>query len=173
MNSQRITLIVFAGFVMLSSAQCQRRAERSVSTENNKTAVYRLVEEAWNRGNMAVANELLSPDYILHIPAREESVNREGYKQAISMYRTALSDFHLAIEEMIAENDRVVVRWTISGKHKGPYMGIAPTDKLVVLTGMSIRRIADGKIAEEWVVSDTLGLMQQMGAIPALGEGGR
>ncbi len=169
MNSKKIMLVLFGGFVMLSSSQCQRGCERSASTEENKTVVYQLIDDAWNKGNVSVIDGLLSPDYVLHIPTRQGTIDREGYKEAIRVYRTAFPEMLLSIKEMIVVEDKVVVRWMISGAHKGPYMGVAPTDKHVTLTGMSIRRLEEGKIAEEWVVSDMLGLMQQMGAIPAPG----
>ena len=171
MNSKKIIVVVLAGFVILSAFQCQRISERSLSTEEDKTVVYRLVDEAWNKGNVGIIDALLCPDYVLHIPSRQETVDREGYKQAIHMYRTAFPDVLFSIQETITEEDKVVIRWTITGTHKGPYMGVAPTDKRVTLTGISIRRFEEGKIAEEWVVSDMLGLMQQMGIIPAVGPG--
>jgi len=173
MNSRKIVLAVFAGCVLLSSCRCQRNSERLDSADENRRVVRRVVDEAWNSGNVAVIDELLSPDYVLHIPSREEGVDREGYRVAINMYRAALSEFRLAIDEMIVNEDRVITRWTISGTHRGPYMGLTPTDKPITLAGISIRRIEGGKIAEEWVASDMLGLMQQMGAVPVPGQGGQ
>lgn len=141
-------------------------------SEENKALVRRIVEEAWNKGNLAVVDELLSPDYVLHIPLPGEAPGRKGYEQAVSMHRTAFTDFRLMIEDMVAEGDKVVIRWTIRGTHKGEYMGIAPTSKEVTYTGISIRRFEGGKIAEEWLELDTLGLMQQMGVVPPPGQGG-
>ncbi|MFQ6059407.1 MAG: ester cyclase [Anaerolineae bacterium] len=146
------------------------RKENSMATEENKALVRRLIEEAWNKGNLAVIDELLSPDYVLHFAAPGATPDREGYKQAVSMHHTAFADFRLTIEDMVAEGDKVVIRWTIRGTHKGEYIGIAATGKEVTMTGISIRRIEGGKIMEEWLESDMLGLMQQMGVVPSPGQ---
>ncbi len=141
-------------------------------SQENKALVRRLIEEAWNEGKLAVIDELLSPDYVLHIPFPGAASDREGYKQAVAMHHTAFAGFRLMIEDTVAEGDKVVIRWTIRGTHKGEYMGIAPTGKPVTYTGISIRRIEGGKIVEEWLELDMLGLMQQMGVVPPPGPGG-
>jgi steroid delta-isomerase-like uncharacterized protein len=138
-------------------------------SEENKTLVRRLIEEAWNEGNLAVVDELLSPDYILHVAAPGVP-DREGYKQVVSMYHTAFPDLRFTIEDTVAEGDKVVIRLTIRGTHKGEYMGIAPTGKQVAMTAIAIRRIEGGRIVEEWVETDRLGLMQQMGVVPPPGQ---
>ena len=137
-----------------------------MTTAANKTLVRRLIEEAWNRGNLAVINELVSPDYILHIDAPGPP-GREGYKQAVEMHRAAWSDFRLTIEDLVAEGDKVAMRGTLRGVHEGEYMGIPPTGKQATWGAISIRRIEGGKIAEEWVELDMLGLMQQLGVVPS------
>jgi len=170
MNAGKIILVVFAGFVMLTSVQChqfQNKEECPMLTEDNKTLVQRLIEDAWNKGDITVIDELLSPDYILHIAAPGAKQNREGYKEAVSMYHKAFSDFHFTIEDMVAHGDKVVIRCKLIGTQKGEFMGRAPTGKKVTLTAISIRRIEDGKIVEEWVVSDMMGMMQQLGAAPS------
>jgi predicted ester cyclase len=88
------------------------------------------------------------------------------------MYQNALSNLNFTIEDILAERDRVVIRWKICGKHTGEYMGIAATGQDVMVTGIAIRRFEDGKIIEEWVEMDRLGLMQQLkaGPISALTE---
>ena len=138
-------------------------------SEESKALVRRLIEEAWNKGNLAVVDELLSPDYVLHIDAPGAS-DREGYKQAVIMHRTAFSDFYFTIEDMIAEGDKVVLRATLRGTHTGDFMGIGPTGKPVTYTAISIRRLEAGRIVEEWVETDMLGLMQQMGVVPPPGQ---
>ena len=142
-----------------------------MSVEENKALIRRLIEEAWNKGNLAVIDELLSPDYVLHIAA-PGTPDREGYKQAVNMYRTDWSDFRLTVEDMVAEGDKVAMRGTLRGTHKGEHMGIAPTGKELTLTAIAIRRFEGGKIVEEWVETDMLGLMQQMGVVPPPGQGG-
>ena len=140
-----------------------------MSTEENKALVRRLIEEAWNEGNLATIDEILSPDYVLHIDAPGPP-GREGYKQDVTMHRTAFPDLRFTIEDMVAEGDKVVLRATLRGTHKGEYIGIAPTGKQITLTAISIRRIEGGQIAEEWVELDMLGLMQQLGVVPPPGQ---
>jgi len=138
----------------------------TMSLEENKAMVHRIIEEAWNKGNLAVIDEFLSPDYVLHISSPGPALDKEGYKQAVNMHRTAFADFSLTIEDIIAEENKVVIRWTIRGTHKGEYMGVAPTGKQVTVTGTSIRRIEGGKTLEEWIEIDMLGLMRQFGVFP-------
>ena len=136
-------------------------------SESNKTLLRRDAEEVWNQGNLDAVDELFATDVILHEAPPGVSPGAKGVKQLIAGYRAALPDFHLTIEDLIAEGDRVVNRWSMTGTHKGELMGIPPTGKKVTSTGISIVRIADGKIAEIWGASDQLGLMQQLGAIPS------
>lgn len=140
-------------------------------SEENKALVRRVIEEAWNKGNLAVIDELLSPDYAVEV-ASPGSPGREGYRQAVTMFRAAFPDLRFSIADMVAEGDKVVVRATIRGTHKGEYLGIGPTGKQVTLTAISIRRLQGGKIVEEWVEADMMGLMQQMGVVPPPGQGG-
>jgi len=86
------------------------------------------------------------------------------------MYRTAFPDVHFTIEDQIAEGDRVVTRWTARGTHQGPLVGIPPTSKQVTMSGIAIYRLVDGKIVEQWGVNDMLGLLQQLGVVPILGQ---
>ncbi|NOZ60448.1 MAG: ester cyclase [Calditrichaeota bacterium] len=156
---------LLALFMMLASFHCQKKEDTSNSTEENKAAVRRLIDEAWNKGNLAVIDEILSPNYILHIDAPGAN-DREGYKQAISMYRTAMPDFQFTIDDMIAEGNKVVIRCTMTGTQKGELMGSSPTGKKLTMTAISIRYFENGKVIEEWVETNMLGFMQQMGIIP-------
>jgi len=94
----------------------------------------------------------------------------DAYKQFLSMYLTASPDLHFTIEDQMAEGDKVVTRYTAGGTHLGPFMGIPPTGKQVTATGMSIIRVANGKIVEEWANGDDLGLLQQLGVNPMPGQ---
>ena len=91
----------------------------------------------------------------------------EGAKETAKMYRNAFPDVQLSIEDQVAEGDKVVTRWIGSGTHQGEMMGIAPTGNQVRVDGMTISRIEDGKIVEEWEIYDALGMMQQLEAIPS------
>ena len=142
-----------------------------MSTEENKAIVRRVYEEAINRGNMAVVDELVSPDYVAHDPGFPQPVRGpEGLKQYFLVFRTAFPDLHLTIEDIIAEGDTVVVRHTARGTHQGDLMGMPPTGKQETVTGIAIHRLVNGKFVESWVNAGSLGLMQQLGVIPSMGQ---
>jgi steroid delta-isomerase-like uncharacterized protein len=139
-----------------------------MSTEQNKTLVRRYWEEVWNKGNLAVVDELIATDFDGHPLPGEPDFGRgpAGQKQLVGMYRTAFPDLRMTIEDMTAEGDRVVVRWTARGSQTGEMMGIPATGKHTTVTGMFMGRVAAGKIAEGWGNFDALGMMQQLGVIP-------
>jgi steroid delta-isomerase-like uncharacterized protein len=140
-------------------------------TEANKALARRFYEEGWNQGNLAVFDELLASNHVLHDPGFPELIRGpEGFKQYYATYRTAFPGNQLTVEDYLAEGDTVVSRWTGRGTHKGDLMGIAPTGKQVTVTGISIQRIANGKIVEEWSNYDMLGMLQQLGVAPMPGQ---
>jgi len=110
--------------------------------------------------------EVYTHTIVMHEPD-EDVRGIEGMKQFVSMIRSALPDLRITLEEDIAEGDKVVSRWRAQGTHQGELMGIAPTGNEVAITGITIHRIEDGKIVEEWENWDALGLMQQIGAVPS------
>jgi steroid delta-isomerase-like uncharacterized protein len=116
-------------------------------------------------------DELFAADFVDHNPA-VLSHDLEGTKQLFSMYLDAFPDVQITVDDLIAEGDRVAARFTGQGTHKGPFMGLPPTGKPFTLTAIDILRIVDGKIVEHWGEADTLGLLQQLGAIPAPGQPG-
>ena len=136
-----------------------------MSTEENK-AVTRRGIETLNQRNWAEHYELIAPDFVLHAASRTIQ-GIEAYKQFVSMYLTGLPDVHFTIEDMFGEGDRVAVRYTYRGTHKGDFMGIPPTGKQVAGTGIGIARVANGMFLEEWINSD---LMQQLGVTPTPGQ---
>ncbi len=135
-------------------------------SEENKALVRRYFEEIWDKGNLELIDELFTTNFVRHGPSATEGEVRglEGFKGVVSMYRTAFPDLRVPIEDLIAEGDRVVTRWTARGTHQGELMGIAPTGNQATVTGIIVDRISGGKIEEEWVDYDTLHLMQQIGA---------
>ena len=134
-----------------------------MSTEENKALARRWMEEIWGKGNVAAVDELFAPDFVFHYAPPEVAPDREAYKQTVTMLCAAFPG-PVTIEDMVAEEDKVAVRWTWRGTHTGEFWGIAPTRKQVTMTGISIIRIVGGKIVEEWGESDNLGFMQQLGA---------
>ena len=140
-----------------------------MSTEENKANVRRVIEEVFNKGNLAAADELVATNYIYHGPIGMEFKGPEGLKQLISMFRTAFPDLHITIEEMVAEGDKVVLRYTARGTHKGELMGIAPTGKQVTVPGANIAHFEGGKQVEVWCTMDLLGMMQQLDVVPPMG----
>ena len=137
----------------------------------NKAIVRRFFEEAVNKGNMTVVDELIAQNYIEHKGPVGPPSGIEGFKQFIAMVATAFPDLQVTIEDLIAEGDKVVARVTVRGTHKGTLMGnIPPTGKHAVWTGIDIFQIANGKIVGRWNQRDLLGLMQQLGVIAATGQ---
>lgn len=138
-----------------------------MSTQENKAIVRRINEEVWEKGNLAAVDEIFAAQYVDHNPLPEMTPDREGLKQSVTMMRAAFPDLHTRTEDLVAEGDKVVNRWTASGTHKGEFMGIAPTGKQVTVAGIQICRIVAGKVVEDWTEVDMLGMMQQLGVIPS------
>lgn len=136
--------------------------------EANKQASRKILEQVFGAGKYEVADELLQANAIGHDPALPEPAKGpEGLKEAARGYRDAFPDLRMTVEQAIAEGDLVTIRWTARGTHKGELFGIPPTGKQATVTGITIDRYAGGKIAESWTNWDTLGLLQQIGAVPA------
>jgi steroid delta-isomerase-like uncharacterized protein len=142
-----------------------------MSTEDNKALMRRFYEEVVNKKNLAAIDDFLAPNFVNH-SASQLGLTGGGIqevKQLMSMTMAAFPDLHYAIEDLIAEGDKVVARLTISGTHQGVFMGIPPTGKHVTVTDIELFRIANGKAVENWVQPDFLGLLQQLGVVPAMG----
>jgi steroid delta-isomerase-like uncharacterized protein len=149
-------------------------ATDATSASEIETAVRTLIEEAWNKGNLAPIDDLVAPGTVDHDPARPPDLpqGREGLKQAISMYRAAFPDLRIDIEELFVYGDRVVWRWRSEGTHAGEFQGLLPTNRHGEVTGISIARFQDGKVVETWSQWDNLGLLQQLGVAPGPGSRG-
>jgi steroid delta-isomerase-like uncharacterized protein len=137
-------------------------------SEQNKMLVRRVLEEVWNRGNFAVVDELIARDYVGH--SSIETRGAQGYKQFFVAQRKAFPDIQYTVEDQVAEGDRVVTRWKARGTHRGELMGIPPTGKQGAVTGITIFRIVGGNVVECWTNVDELGMLQQLGVIPAPGS---
>ena len=132
-------------------------------SEKHIAMALRIYEEIWNQGKLDVADELFDASYVSHGLGVDLPPGPEGFKQFVSMYRSAFPDARFTIEDQIVEGDKVVTRWTAHGTHKGELMGISATGKQVVATGISINQFVEGKVVEAWSNWDGLGMMQQLG----------
>ena len=139
-----------------------------MSTEDNKALMRRFLEEVFNKQNPAAIDEFIAPNHVDHTLPPFLPTTPEGTKRAIDMFLTAFPDMHLTVEDMIAEGDKVVTRYTSRGTQKGAFMGIPPTGKQMTVSSIIIARFADGKIVEEWGLDDQVGMLQQLGLIPIL-----
>jgi steroid delta-isomerase-like uncharacterized protein len=136
-------------------------------SEENK-AIARREVEMFSTGDFSIADEIYSEDYVAYDPTKPEPIRGiEGAKEEVAGYRAAFSDLTLTIEQQVAEGEYVVTRWTARGTHDGDLAGIAPTGVSSATGGISITRIVDGKIVEDYTEWDALGLMTQLGAVPA------
>jgi steroid delta-isomerase-like uncharacterized protein len=132
--------------------------------ESNKKIVHRFMDECWNNGSMETLSELVSPrcrhnDPVFpHMPAGTQSLQRH-----IQNSRRAFPDMKFTVTDTIAEGNEVVVHWTVSGTHKGEFLGVPPTDRAARVAGTSIFRIEDGHIVEEWANWNLMSLMEQLG----------
>ena len=161
-------------FTLISSSSCTvtnsaQRVTAAPRTETMKALVRRFYEEAWNRGEMAVIEELFAPQYTRHNPGAEPAIaNHEDQRKSAGAQRTMFPDFTLHIDYMIAEGDRVAARWTIRGSNTGPRGKNPPTGKSVKYSGINIFRFENGKVVELWNHRDDLSLMRQLDGAPAV-----
>jgi len=138
-----------------------------MSAEKNKALIRRLAQ-ALNTRNWTVLDELLAPNFVNHNPASGEKPGLKGHKEAVISIINAFPDLKFIIKDMIAEGDKVAIRATFSGTHRGEFMGIPPTNKWATVQEIGIVRIVNGKVIEEWSNSDSLGMLQQLGVIPPI-----
>ena len=168
--SRKLRRTVFAfAFTLLCLAfanwgPIQAQKDDAAAVEKNKLIIRRYFEEAWNKGELAVLDELLDADYINHSPSfGNPPPGPGGLKPIIAELRSAFPDLHFTIEDMVVTEDAAAVRVTMYGTHKGDLFGIPPTGRKVVVKQLQIERIRDGRIVEHWRQSDDLGMMRQLG----------
>lgn len=136
-------------------------------SDENKGLARKFVEQIWTVGNENLADELLSNDFVRHEPGEEGPFRgRESFKERVRFYRTAFPDLVVKIDDLVAEGDKVAIRWTAQGTQRGALGEIPASNRRFVTSGCGILRIRDGKIVEDVESWDTLGFMQQLGAIP-------
>jgi steroid delta-isomerase-like uncharacterized protein len=159
MLSKRLLLTVALGAVLFAPA--------GVRGEDNKAFVRRWFDEVWNKRNMAAIEDFLAPTYVGYTPGTPDVKGPDSFRQRHTALSTAFPDFRFTVEEIIAEGDKVAVRYTLRGTHRGDFMGIAPTGKEMTWTGITLFHIANGKIQETWLMTD---LVRQLGMISAPGQ---
>jgi steroid delta-isomerase-like uncharacterized protein len=150
-----IVFIALSGFFQTATAD----------TEANKAIVLR-AEEFWNTGDMAIADEVYSVDFVNHDPTAPDVRDLASYKEFAAAVRAGMPDFHVTNQCMVAEGDMVAGRWTATGTQTGELVGIPPTGKQATWTGITIYRFADGKVVEAWWSKDLVGLLEQLGVMP-------
>ena len=149
---------------ILKTAVAACELDMASSPEQNKQLI-RQVFESYNQQDMGKAEKLFSPKHVFHFPG-VPPMDWNSHKQFIVGLAKAFPDLHFEIEDIVAEDDKVAYRLTVSGTHKGEFQGIPPTDKKVSFSSTGISNIVDGKVAEDWVDADVMGLIQQIGATP-------
>lgn len=136
--------------------------------EQNKALARQVFEDIQSDGRVEVVDEIVTADYVGHTPLGNIH-GPEGARQFNAMLRQGFPDMQITVEDQIAESDRVTTRWTLRGTHNGEFQGMPPSGKQISMTGITIFRIANGKLIEGWTQPDLLGLLQQLGAIPESG----
>ena len=136
------------------------------TTEDNTALIRRMEEEIFNKRHVDAIDEFISPEYALRTAPKGAPAGRDAVRESMSMYLAGFPDLHVSVDELLAVDDKVVARLTYTGTHSGELFGMSPTQRRVAVHQFAIYRISDGKVVEEWEISDQLGLMQQLGVIP-------
>ena len=137
-----------------------------MSTAQGKSIIYRVLDEAFNQGNLAIVDELVAPNGISHHLSWGTPANRIGLKQLIAMFRTAFPDLSCTMEDEINQDDKVAAHWKMRGTHTGAFLGNPPTSKPIVVQGLMYVRIENLQIIECWIIIDQMGMLQQLGLVP-------
>lgn len=135
-----------------------------MSAEANKAAIRHYIEEAWNKGNVGIIDELMTPGYQRHLTSA--TLDREGQKQRILGFRLAFPDIRLTVKGMVAEGELVTFHVELAGTHQGAFMGVSATGRQIKTAAIDIARFENGKVAEQWGITDLLAMLQQIGGLP-------
>ena len=136
-----------------------------MSTDSNKAVIRRYYEEVFNAGKVELLEEIAVPEYDEHSPLPGQTNGREGLRQRVTMLLHAFQ-LRFTLEDIIAEGDRVVVRWSQESRHIGEFMGIPATGRTLAVSGIDIHVLSNGKMAEHWDMVDIVGLLGQLGFVP-------
>ncbi len=154
-------LLLISLFATSSSSYAQTNAN---AVSENKAIVLRSETELWSKGNLAAADELYSPDYVCHFIVGPEWKGVEGIRREVASHRTSFPDWNENVDDIIAEGDKVVIRFTSTGTQRGEFQGLAPTGRKVSIQEVAIFRVVNGKIVEQWGMPDVHGLLEQLTA---------
>jgi steroid delta-isomerase-like uncharacterized protein len=142
------------------------KQNNSSTTDKNKAICRLFFDELLNKANYSIIEQLVDPDVISHDPFPGQAKGAKGLLDTMKLFHTAFPDMKIIMNDMVAEEDRVMSKFTVTGTHKEEFMGIHATGKKISYEEVVILRLADEKIVEHWAVADALSLMQQIGAIP-------
>jgi steroid delta-isomerase-like uncharacterized protein len=134
-----------------------------VAADLKSLVVRQWYQELWDTWNIAIADDLFTDDYTLHLSGVSEPISREGTKHVLAMFRSAFPDLKHTVDELIADGDTVAARWTVRGTHQGDFQGIAASGKPVFVSGTTFHHMRADRIAETWLTMDTMDLMKQLG----------
>jgi len=159
------TYLGFLLVVLLIISGCVSTQEITLQ-ERNKELVYRMTEEVWSKGNLEILDELFSPDFVQYfLPMGSETKGLDQFRVSVGSHRKAFPDWAEQIKRIVAEGDLVAIHFTSTGTNDGSFLGNAPTGKQIYINEMSIYRIVDGRIVEQWLIPDILSLSQQLGIV--------
>ena len=135
-------------------------------TDRSDSLIRRIFEQAFNQGDLAVVDEVLTPDHFAHTAFGGAPNGPQGLKWLIAMFRTAFPDLHCTVEDEIWDGDQFAAHWTLRGTHKGSFLGNPPTGRPVVVQGIIFARTENGRLVEDWTLVDQLDILQQLGLVP-------
>ena len=141
-----------------------------MTTDEIKRLITAYTDDVWNQHSVAAMDKYYTPDYAHHDVSGPDVRTLNDYKQWATMLLSGLSHFHVAIDDLIAEEEKAAKRWSASGLHDNTFAGIPATGKKVSFSGASVYRLVNNRIAESWYIYDMLGLLQQLGAVPIAAE---
>ena len=155
------------GRCMQDSGGSRLTGRRAMSVEANKALCRRYFDDLWTGGDEQFIDRHVAEDYVFHDPGTPGGVHgTSGLHRYYGRYRTGFPDMRFTVDDQVAEDDKVVTRWSVVATHSGPFLGLPPTGKTVHVTGINIFRIADGQLVEGWHNLDVLGLLRQLGIAP-------
>lgn len=140
-----------------------------MSVEQNKSTVRRVFEEVFGKGDVNLISQFVDRNFVSHDPSMPQEIKgHEGFSNFVTSLRNSFPDMQMKVEDVFGEGDRVALRWSCTGTHKGEFGSFPASGKRTKVTGTDIFRFSGGKIVENWSHWDALGLMQQIGAVPEL-----